>query len=66
LAELARLLNISINGTFVEFGTESGSQINTRYLRENFGWTGRMYSHFNAKKSLFNKIILLFLLILKS
>lgn len=27
---------------FVEFGTEDGSQINTRYLRERCGWTGAL------------------------
>ena len=26
---------------FVEFGTESGSETNTRYLREQKGWHGR-------------------------
>ena len=36
---LINLLNIK-NGLYVEFGTESGEQCNTRLLREKYNWTG--------------------------
>ncbi len=40
LFKLAEYINITRNGSYVEFGTQDGTQINTRYLRENFGWKG--------------------------
>jgi hypothetical protein len=45
--------------TYVEFGTENGKQINTRNLRENFGWTGLLMdgSHENAEINLHKEFI---------
>jgi hypothetical protein len=45
--------------TYVEFGTENGKQINTRNLRENFGWTGLLMdgSNENAKINLHKEFI---------
>ena len=40
LVKLAELINHTHNGNFVEIGTESGIQTNTRYLREKYGWRG--------------------------
>ncbi len=36
---LTKLLNIK-NGFYVEFGTQSAKEYDTRLLRENYNWTG--------------------------
>jgi hypothetical protein len=44
---------------FVEFGTESGSQCNTRFLRQHLGWQGLLMdgSHQDASINLHREII---------
>lgn len=38
---LLKLLNLPLkNGKYVEIGTGDGTECNTRYLREKFGWSG--------------------------
>jgi hypothetical protein len=40
LVALVDLINCTYGGSFVEIGTESGIQTNTRYLREKYNWKG--------------------------
>ena len=48
------------NGYYVEFGTQNATEINTRYLRENFSWTGLLMdgSNENLQINLHKEIIL--------
>jgi hypothetical protein len=40
------------NKYYVEFGTEKGTEINTRWLREQFGWTGLLLDGSNVNPSI--------------
>ena len=58
---LILLLNLPVKGgKYVEFGTESGQECNTRYLREKLGWTGLLIDGFrkNLAINLHKEIIL--------
>lgn len=46
-------------GTYVEFGTESGKECNTRYLRESLNWSGILMdgSNKNSKINLYKEKI---------
>lgn len=47
---LISFLNLSkFGGSYVEFGTESATECNTRNLRENFNWTGLLMDGNNEK-----------------
>jgi hypothetical protein len=39
-------------GFFVEFGTGDGQEVNTRYIREKYNWTGLLLSGFNEDLSI--------------
>jgi hypothetical protein len=47
-------------GYYVEFGCEDGSEINTRYIREAYNWSGLLMSGFteNSKINLHKEIIM--------
>ncbi len=40
ILSLIEFLKLDKPGTYVEFGTETGAEINTRYIRERLNWTG--------------------------
>lgn len=61
LEKLVEIIKINkMNGYYVEFGTEDGSQCNTRYFREKFNWTGLLMdgSNENLKINLHKETIL--------
>ena len=51
------LLGLSYSGYYVEFGCEDGSEINTRYLRQSFNWTGLLMSE-NSEINLHKEFIM--------
>ena len=65
ILSLIEFLKLDKPGTYVEFGTETGAEINTRYIRERLNWTGLLMdgSNENAainlkKESIFHTNIL--------
>ena len=69
LEKLIDLINIKkTNGYFVEFGTQNGSQCNTKYLRENYQWSGLLMDGSNQndainlhkEKIMFSNVLSLF------
>ena len=60
LQRLTEVINVKRNGFYVEFGTQTGVEINTRLLREQFNWTGLLMdgSNQNPAINLFKETIL--------
>jgi hypothetical protein len=53
ILSLISLLNLPMEGgKYVEFGTESGKECNTRYLRENLKWTGLLMDGYRAHSAI--------------
>lgn len=52
LALIAALKDVLPNKKYVEFGTETGSQTNTRLIREKHGWSGLMMDGGNENHSI--------------
>lgn len=49
--EIIKRLNIN-NGYYVEFGTQNGSECNTRILREKYNWTGLLMDGSNENNNI--------------
>ena len=65
ILSLIEFLKLDKPGTYVEFGTETGAEINTRYIRERLNWTGLLMDGSNEnpainlkKESIFHTNIL--------
>jgi hypothetical protein len=52
LNQIMKMLNMRYKGYYVEFGTENGNEINTRYLREKFEWTGLLMDGSNENPAI--------------
>lgn len=59
LEKIFEVLAILENGYYVEFGTESGAECNTRYFREMYGWKGLLMdgSHENGEINLHREMV---------
>ena len=53
ILSLISLLNLHMTGgIYVEFGTESGKECNTRYLRETLKWSGLLMDGYRANSAI--------------